>query len=254
MELRICCDATVKLEKMTNVNEIYCDIDSFKVNGDTLEGNIRIHGKYIKDDVNIQYDFNELVPYTIVFKDRNYRINNIEVQNLNCQEIINQGIECNFDILVDYTPNSVDSDEDEILKPESVFDAPKVEEIPIGEESEEIAVTAEDDAILSDETIKAEINQKYNDLLNDILEARADENFFEMETKKAITINSGDSKDDCRGFLNKIKSDSKSIKVYYTNKDVDIEQICRNEKVSVDKVYRDNKKSDFINKRRIIIK
>jgi hypothetical protein len=287
MELRICCDASVKLEKMTNVNEIFCDIDSYKVKGDTLEGNIRIQGNFIKDDMNIHYDFNELVPFTIVFKDKNFQINKIEVQEFDCQEIINQGIECQFDILVDYTPKKMDEVPEEIEeigakeeigeivaeeeiedigKEEKIVEIkeveeepmpkPQVEEIPFEEESESVPVMdSEMDVIaVSDEAIKAEINQKYNELLNEILEARADDNFFEPETEKAIMIHSDESRDDCRGFLTSIKNDFKSVKVYYTNKEADIEQICRNERVSVDKVYRDNQKSDFINKRRIIIK
>ena len=68
MELRICCDASVKLEKMTNVNEIHCDIDSYNVMGDTLEGNIRISGKYIKDDMDNLFDFNETVPLQLSLK------------------------------------------------------------------------------------------------------------------------------------------------------------------------------------------
>lgn len=269
MELRICCDASVKLEKMTNVNEIHCDIDSYNVMGDTLEGNIRISGKYIKDDMDNLFDFNETVPFTIVFKDRNFEIKKIEVEDFNCQEIINQGIECQFNIVVDYiTRDEMDVEVPEVM-PEEIVEPQKeeiidiqeeiVEEVPVLEADEDIPVDAKaeddyDEITISDDAIKAEINQKYNELLNEILEERAEENFYEPEPEKAITIHSGESNSDCRSFLNSIKEDYKSVKVYYTSKETDIEQICKNERVSVDKVYRDNQKSDFINKRRIIIK
>ncbi|HEY8395168.1 MAG TPA: hypothetical protein VIK96_00155 [Bacilli bacterium] len=282
MELRICCDASVKLEQMRNVNEIHCRIDNYKIKGDMLEGNIRISGNYMKDDMNNTYDFNELVPFTIVFKDKNFQVENIEVQDFECQEIVNQGIECQFNIVVVYNPKkaeaaldlpeaegenveeeiNVKTDADQNFKAEVVVEEEMSEmekdaEVPFVEETPSIPVdkdVEEEEIMKSDEAIKAEINQKYNELLTEILEARADENFYETETKKAVTVSSEESRDDCRGFLRSLKSDYKSVKVYYTVKEADIEQICKNERVSVDKVYRDNQKSDFINKRRIIIK
>ena len=215
MELRICCDASVKLEKMTNVNEIHCDIENFTVKGDTLEGNIRISGKYIKDDMDNLFDFREMVPFTIVFKDRNFEINKIEVEDFNCQEIINQGVECQFNIVVDYVTKT-DTDV-EVL--EDTFQEEVVEEVPVLEANEDHPVDAPatedyDEVMLSDDEIKAEINQKYNELLNEILEERAEENFYVPEPEKAITIHSGESNSDCRSFLNSIKEDYKSVKVF----------------------------------------
>lgn len=249
MELSICCDAAVKLENMRNVNEVQCVVNDYKITGDALEGNIRIFGSYIKDDVENVYDFVELVPFTIVFKDKNFRVDNIEVRDFECQEIVNQGIECSFTIHVEYSPLAEEVPVEIVEQEEEVIlDEEQVTEETLEEASEEEEIELLDDAI------KNEINQKYNELLNEILEARAEENFYESEAKKAITIHSGESRDDCRGFLKNLKSDYKSIKVYYTSRESDIEQICKNEHVSVDKVFRDNKGLDFAGKRRIIIK
>ncbi len=246
MELTICCDASVKLPKMTNVMEVNCHIDSYEIKGDTLEGNILINGNYIQDDLEKVYDFRELVPFTIVFKDKNYLVNSINVQNLECQEIINQGIECNFNIVVDYLPQDNQNGEEvemaEEIKVEETVEEPKEEDLPLEEEQVEV----------SDEEIKSEINKKYDDLLNEILEAREDENFLEPE--KAITFKSDDRCDDCRGLLNSIQNKYAEYKIYYTNKETDIEDVCKREHLSIEKVYKDNQKSDFIQKKRIIIK
>jgi len=257
MELSISCEAAVKLDKMRDVQDVHCAINDFNVNGDALEGSIRIWGNYFKDDVENLHDFTDLVPFTIVFKDKNFQIDDIEVRDFEFQEIVNQGIECRFNIAVAYTP----LEGAEAGTEEEAEIGAEVEEITAAEEKGEDVVeesaeeeSAEEDVELSDDILKNEINQKYNELLNEILEARAEENFCAEEAKKAITINSGESRDDCRGFLRNLKSEQKAIKVFYTTKETDIESICRNERVSVEKVYRDNQKTDFLNKRRIIIK
>lgn len=252
MELRICCDAAVKLTKMTDVVDVECNIDSYTVKGEVLEGNIMIRGNYIKDNIEEKYAFSELVPFTIVFKDRNYLVNHISIEEFVCQEIINQGIECKFNIVVDYTPQEV-AEEVPVASGEEVpvQSAPPLEnEALLNEEPSEEEVAEE--VLLDDDEIKAEINKKYDDLLNEILEAREDENFYEPE--KAITINSDASQEDCRGLLASIQDNQASYRVYYTNKDFNIEQICKTEHLSPDKVYRDNQKTDFLTKKRIIIK
>lgn len=250
MELRICCDAAVKLLKMTDVVDVECNIDSYTVKGDTLEGNILIRGNYVKDNLEEKFAFSEFVPFTIVFKDRNYLVNHISVQEFECQEIINQGIECKFNIVVDYTPQEVEV-------PVETGEAVPVQEFPeagaeIIEEKQQEVMDAVEVETMNDEEIKAEINKKYDDLLNEILEAREDENFYEPE--KAITINSDSSREDCRGLLASIQEHQASYRVYYTNKETDIEQICKAERLSLDRVYRDNQKTDFLSKKRIIIK
>lgn len=422
MELRICCDASVKLEKMSNVMKVDCSVSGYEVNGDTLNGDIEIKGKYIRDVIEETYDFNETVPFTLVFKDKNYKINNIVVQDFTCQEIINQGIECNFNILVNYEQGK----ENNLEQPKRVEETrqkepPKVEVVPAefgqneqleekkeqqkfiekikglipkkdkatsydnkeleeqeadiemkeaelekqelelekqekelkkqkamlqqkakeslepgkydkelldlekklseiekkeedikkkeaeldkqekliqkqemaslkpgeldeelaedeeekAEEQEEEAETEEEEAekeeeeaekeeeslenlspeelqeVKNDDEIKKQINKKYDELLNEILEARADENFLENDK---ITVKSDESRSDCRGFFRNLNENYSQYRVYYTSKESDIEKICKAEKVSVDKVYKDNKSTDFINKKRIIIK
>jgi len=239
MELRICCDASVKLDKMTNVMNVDCSVGDYQVDGDTLNGNIIISGDYIKDVIEETFDFSETVPFTLVFKDKNYLVESISVQDFTCQEIINQGIECNFNIFVEYTPKEV------------------VEEVPIKEIPNEAVpvvdeVEIDDELPVGDDEIKKGINQKYDDLLNEILESRADENF--LEKSKVAVLRNDDDTEDCRGILNNIKETYTNYRVYYTNKESDIEKICKAENLSVDKVYKDNKSFDFINKKRIIIK
>src|SRR5690606_37841178 len=144
MELKICCDASVKLEKMSNVMEVECNVGDYKVDGDTLTGDIIIRGDYIQDVIEEHHEFSEIVPFTIVFNEKDYVVEGITIQDFTCQEIINQGIECNFNILVNYIPSSSSE--------------------AIEEDANEIEIETEEDIIaVSDEDIKNEIDKKYED-------------------------------------------------------------------------------------------
>lgn len=236
MELKICCDASVKLERMSNVMEVECNVGDYKVDGDTLTGDIIIRGNYIQDVLEEHHEFDEVVPFTIVFNEKNYVVEGITIQDFTCQEVINQGLECNFNVLVNYTPEGTN-----VEVPEKEDDA------------EEIEVETEENIIeVSDDDIKNEIDKKYDNLLNEILEARADQNFLEKNDN--IKVRSNEECSDCRGLLKDIPDNYVSYRVYYTSKESDIETIAKKEKVSIDKVYKDNKNNDIVNKKRIIVK
>lgn len=245
MELKICCDASVKLEKMSNVMEVECNVGDYRLDGETLTGDIIIRGVYIQDVLEENHEFSEIVPFTIVFNENNNIVEGITIQDFSCQEIINHGIECNFNILVNYQASGMETDEElekEIIEKDVEDDF-----------SKEIEIVNEEDIIqVSDDDIKKEIDKKYDNLLNEILEARADQNF--LEKSENIKVRSNEVTSDCRSLLKEIPEEYISYKVYYTNKESDIEKIAQKENVSVDKVYKDNKNNDIASKKRIIIK
>lgn len=257
MELKICCDASVKLEKMSNVMEVECSVGDYQVSGDTLNGNIIIKGKYIRDVIEELHDFFETVPFTLVFKDQHYQINTISIQDFTCQEIINNGIECNFNIIVNYDLKEEVAESKKKKNNEVLIEDNEKEELESYKLEEDIIIEnvlapEEIQEELNDDEIKKEINKKYDDLLNEILEARADDNF--LEEPKKVTIRSDEEKRDCKKVFTNFKEAYANYRVYYTNKESDIEKICKVENVSIDKVYKDNRDSDIINKKRIIIK
>lgn len=279
MELKISCDASIKLDRMSNIVDVEYDIKNYKTKKDTLDGNVIIKGKYIKDVIEEEYDFTEQVPFTVVFKNEKYKINSIEILDFNFQEIINQGIECNFNILIKYEMQSLNEDDglkpNEEIKPELNYDdidplneykqeLELEDELP-GEpaESEELIDSNEDNLELNEldeieesldsdddnELVKSEINQKYDDLLQKILNSR-DDNFLEDDKVNFVP------KDDrgIRGIFSHYPETYTSYKVYYPAKENELEKICKKENISIEKIYRDNRNNDYLNKKRIIIK
>ena len=250
MELKICCDASVKLEKMFNVNEISCEVENYELVGDTLNGDIKIMGEYIKDNLEESFQFNEIVPFTLVFKDKNYKIEKITIHDFTYQEIINDGIECNFNIIVEYLQNkfkeeeALEEEKKEETEKELIDTLTPADIIEIKEHESE-----EDDE--DNELIKEGINQKYDKLLEEVLSNRND-NFFEKKQK--VMVRSCEKKEESNNIISSIKTNYTSYRVYYPNKESEIEMVCKKEGISIDKVYKDNQKTDFLNKKRIIIK
>jgi len=260
MELKICCDASVKLEKMSNVMEVECNVRDYRLEGDTLNGDIIIRGNYIKDVLEEYHEFNEIVPFTLVFNDKGYVIESISIEDFTCQEIINQGIECNFNILVNYKEGTIpseveidDVDLDDIVDDDYDNNDYDNNDFDDNDNIEEIEFETDEKIIeVSDEDIKKEIDKKYDNLLNEILEARKDQNL--LEKNENIAVRSNDVESDCRSILKQIPETYTSYRVYFTNKESDIEKIAKLENISIDKVYKENQELDISNKKRIIIK
>lgn len=237
MQLRIKCDAKVNLNNFVNLKEIECSVENYLLENDTLEGMIKVNGSYIKDDLESVYLYEENVPFTVVFSNNNMEIDKIEIEDFKYNEVINQGVECGFDILIDYHE--------------------KVE-------TEEVLVETENDFLAEqdDEELKNEINQKYDELLNEIIEGRNDNFLEEDEVKEEIDISTSEesnvyiseNSDNNKVNFSKIKEKYSSYRVYYPKKESEVEKICTIEKVSLDKIYKDKANKDFQNKMRIIIK
>ena len=102
MEIKIYCDAKVNIDKFNSAVFVKCEVDNYRKEGETLSGEIIIEGEYYKDSFDEKYPFSEKVPFSIVFKTPNYNIEDIVIEDFNFQEIVNFGIETNFNIIIRY--------------------------------------------------------------------------------------------------------------------------------------------------------
>ncbi len=287
MELKISCDATVKLKKITSLKTIDCNVVDFEIAKDTLNGNIKIDGTYIKDNMDEEFSFSEIVPFTVVFRDSNFKVEEIVCANFSCQEIVNQGIECHFDVFITYEKDKKKKGEKEdvIEIPVEIETGENV--IPVNEElapnNEELALNNEELALNNEELedilpveddeednplIKEiskdaqlvsddDISEEYDNMLKEILDTRND-NFLEQEVvrnsdekkkeKVEVKVKAHDRVEKNHMFKN-MKDNYSSLKVYFVENDVEAEKVCKNENISINDVYQ-----DFAKNRRIIIK
>lgn len=264
MELRIKCDAKVNLEGLINIVNVMCEINDYNVDNNSLSGSVNVKGNYIKDDLHTTYDFKENVPFTVVFKNSIEKIDKIEVEDFSFNEIVNNGLECKFNIYISY------EDSEKIIE---TLEVEKSEEEPL----EEIEITTDED-----EKIKDDINKKYDELLEEILESRED-NFLEeneeevfndeeafvsetssdeeteensevIEEVKENNFNIKNSVSDVRSYFNNVSETYESYHVYYPKQEKELEEICNKENISIDRIYKDKANKDFKDKKRIIIK
>src|SRR5690554_2334121 len=181
MELKISCDASIKLKKMSGTKNVRCEVADYEIDEDTLVGNMKIFGSYYKDDLDNDYPFSELVPFTVVFRDKNFTINEIRSENFNCNEIFNQGLDCHFDIVIDYDKTNVDVKNKEEIEFEDDLDLFSESGI-----DENIILESEDE--IDDE----QISEKYDNMLNDVLSKR-DDNFLEEDELEVIDLTEKES-------------------------------------------------------------
>jgi hypothetical protein len=289
MELKISCDASVKLKKINSIKTIDCNVIDFKIVKDTLNGNIKINGTYIKDVIEEEHQFSEIVPFTVVFRDENFVVSDIVCGNFSCQEIVNQGIECHFDVFITYEKKDELLDSKPIAKKEKEV-AKKIETIEnkVEEKVQEIEgpEVVEPIKVVSD----ADISKQYDEMLQELLDKRTD-NFLdeeeviaenhedrdlEIEIEKEITIKqygeieiekeieieqkvapkavnvtiAKNMKTEKADAISKnMKESYKNITVYYLNKESEVDKVCKDENISIDDIY-----EDFTKHKRIIVK
>lgn len=280
MEIKIYCDASVKIENFNSAFNVKCSIVDYTKVKDTLSGNILITGEFIKDNLDEKYPFSEVVPFSIVFKNEHFKVDSVVTRNFTYQEIVNQGIEAYFNIVVQYQPLKEENSEEifdlpldvdyvEDLETKEIVTSPEIitednypnEDIEFLDDEESIEIPFEEQEIIEvheeidDELTKELINQKYDELLKEILDSRTD-NFFEnLEEKSNVKITQDqDKRYNLLSMFDNIKEEYRTIKVRYIEKESDLERISKKEQVSIDKIYKDNKNNNFFEHRRIIIK
>lgn len=248
MELRIMCDAFVEIQNAIKISDVEATIKDYYFDDLTLKGNVLITGSYTKyESLDKEYDdtfiFSDEVPFTIVFKNSNYEIENISIKELNYYEVVNQGIKCDFQIVVEYDESKeieLKDESDKIIK-EIIND----NELDIQNSS----ITA--DEIINNKSID-DIKDKYDDLLEEIFATSKRSSIDDKKLTDDIVIN---VKTETKGVdFSFIKESSGKYRVYYPKQENEIEKVCNLERISVNNVYAENYNKDYSKKRRIIIK
>lgn len=103
MEIRIKCEHEIILNQFLKLENINYEVSSYTLKGDTLIGDVKIGGTYEKQGIdNVTHQgFEDLVPFTVVFRDENVKIMDIVVENEKEQQN-DLGLISSFDLFVIY--------------------------------------------------------------------------------------------------------------------------------------------------------
>lgn len=214
MIIRVKCNKNVELNQFHNLESIELNVLSYKLEKDTLNGDVKINGIYALFNSEEKRNFEDIVPFLVVFRDENIKIDNIEIEN-KVFDIIETGIDINFDLVVNYS---------------------LLEKI---ENSQEVEVPVEIEEVMPvfSNNVYDKIQNDYDKKLENIMNTR---NTLIYESKKDANIS----------FKN-LKSDKKTISVFYFEKESEIEKISKQSHKTIQEIYNDNK--DLNNKKRIVI-
>lgn len=223
MEIKINCNAFVSLNKLVELNEINCNINSYQLKDNILSGDTLINGKYTRKEKNKNTDlienriveFEEIVPFTILFNRDNLTINKIDIVDFNYQ-LDDNSVKCTFQILVIYNEMELEEDEDII-------------EVPISINND----IDEEQKVLLDNL--QEMNDEITELTEE-LDQKLEDFFDEREDDNNIVINAMNNKKN--KFIKNFKNEGTcTISIYYTNSPSDIEKISKKENIGIDKLY-----------------
>lgn len=158
MNVTINSNAFTKLEKMVGLSVVGIKVSDYRLQDQELSGNVKIYGEYYTEEEEYEKnnglkEFENLIPFEIVFSKENPIIDEINIENFEYYEVAGRGIESSFDLVVEYEVNDKEENEDEYI-----------------------------------EEVKEQLTREIDELLEEKLEVRND-NFLEEERKQTIDEN-----------------------------------------------------------------
>ena len=222
MELRMNFTSFIKIKDASRINDICGEILDYRVTEDGVVGSLGINGKYYKNDLEKENQFNESILFNIVFTTPKFELIDLDCVNLDYDLVEGRGIEVSFDIKVEYNELEDAPDAIETIGERTV------------EEQEETVPTIESTEL---EEIKDEITEKVSSKLEETLKFKDDNLPTETEN-----------------YLDNLEEKRSKIKVCYYSNDKELENVCAKNDISLDKVFKDNKNNDISKYQRVIIK
>lgn len=158
MNVTINSNAFTKLEKMVGLSVVGIKVSDYRLQDQELSGNVKIYGEYYTEEEEYEKnnglkEFENLIPFEIVFSKENPIIDEINIENFEYYEVAGRGIESSFDLVVEYEVNDKEENEDEYI-----------------------------------EEVKEQLTREIDELLEEKLEVRND-NFLEEVRKQPIDEN-----------------------------------------------------------------
>lgn len=224
MNLKMNYNSFIKLKDFSKLLDITAEVTSYNQVNDVLDGKLTINGKYLKKDGVTDDFFTEVLPFSVVFNDKNYHIDDIICTDIDTVSVDGRGIDTTFDIEIEYDEISPSVEYEDFERLQSENSIESIDEI----EKEPITL---DDI----EKIKEEETQKIDKILKSTLNFKDDN----LPTEEVIV----------RGLSDK----KHRLKVCYYKNDKELENLCIENKISLNEVFKANKNTNIEQHHRVII-
>ncbi len=231
MNIQINSNAFTKLEQMVGISTVNIEILEYNLTDKVLTGQVKISGEYYSNSKDFEENnglnnFENQIPFEIVFTNGIPLIRNVNINNFEYYEIAGRGIEATFDIDVYYDLMDEKTRTEEFA--EQLLEEKK--DLTI---SDEIVNSIDCNSVTEEEVIKESITDQIDDILTSKLKVKND-NFLEEAPKKRVEKKS-------------------VIKVIYYNKNEQVKELCQNHNFLYEDVLKENQKYNFLDNHRIII-
>lgn len=119
MNVTINSNAFTKMDKMVGISVVEIKILDYYLQNRILKGNVKIYGEYYTEDVEFETsnglkEFENIVPFEIVYYKEDPIIDNISIKNFEYYEVAGRGVESVFDLCVEYTVETEQVSQNEI--------------------------------------------------------------------------------------------------------------------------------------------
>lgn len=107
MNVTINSNAFTKMDKMVGLSVVEIKILDYYLQDRVLKGNVKIYGEYYTEETEYETnnglkEFENVVPFEIVFSKEDPIIDNILIKNFEYYEVAGRGVESVFDLCVEY--------------------------------------------------------------------------------------------------------------------------------------------------------
>ena len=271
------CEKRIDLTNYSFINNVDVTINNYQNDNNVIIGNVLLNVSYNYE--NELFTKEELIPFELSILN-NKEIINLNIENIKFYEIVNQGVQCSFQIAafeVEKVKNFTSSEEkNELTDEKELMIEEKYEKI-----LDDLLINNNDTIILEEDVnINKEKNDELNDIQteailntttinnNDLQKDMSEENdvlYEKEEIKETIDISKeypnkeNNIKLDCKNKdlekvrLSNINDTFSKISVYYPKSEQEIDKVCVMENVSISTIYNNKLNKDFSKKKRIII-
>ena len=231
----------IKINDLAYINDLGCEIIEYYPNNNTLSGKVYVTGAYHSSKTDEVKLISEDLEFLFELDNNDFYIEDIECINFEYSVLEGVGIDilCEIKLILDMQSNLVvdnnnDTDQNVYEKAENLIELETIDEVleDISEIRENHNESYEDSLEMIKDVINKEVDQKLSNKL------------------EIVNDNSPQSE----VVFRSIKDENSIIKVVYFNDEKQLNEIAENNNISIESLFRSNKKTDFNNKKRVIIK
>lgn len=243
MEIRMNFNDFIKIKSILKIIDLSGEVIDYQIDKNEIKGIMGINGKYAKESLDETYNFNEEIPFNFIFKDNVKSVDDVDCVNLEYEVIDSRGIELSFDIRLDYELEGLVEERQE-----------EQEESVVREVVEENVIETPEE--VSSPEVVTSLGERVDDEIEEPQEVEtAKEEITNLIDKKLTStiLSKEDNLPQEESIFEGIEERKSTLRICYFKTDAELEKVCKDNNVSINQVFKENKNLNINETRRVII-